>query len=63
METEDERLLCLLLRMDDWVGVDPLGSAAEAGGDGGGRGLLTIGAGGVNGRGCTCTEAGDLLGT
>ena len=49
--------------MDDWVGVDPLGSAAEAGGDGGGRGLLTIGAGGVNGRGCTCTEAGDLLGT
>lgn len=51
--------------MNDWVGVDPLGSAAEAGGVGGGRGLLTIGAGGVNGRGCsekTCTAAKDLLG-
>ena len=43
--------------VNDWVGVDPLGSA----GDGGGRGLLTIGAGGVKGRG-GCTEEGDLLG-
>lgn len=54
--------LLLLLGMNDWVGVDPLGSAAavEAGGDGGGRGLLLTTNGGVNGRG---TEAGGLLGT
>ena len=42
--------------MNDWVGGDPLGSAVEAGGDGGGRGLLTIFAGGVNGRG-GCSES------
>ena len=51
--------LWLLPGMNDWDGVDPLGSAVETGGDGGGRGLLSIDAGG-----CTCTEAArDLLGT
>lgn len=43
--------------MDDWVGIDPLGSALEVGGVGGGRGLSTIGAGGVNGDSeCTCPD-------
>lgn len=56
---------CLTGRLDDWVGDEPLGSGVE--GDGGGRDLLTIGTGGVNGgcseRTCTdCNEERDLLG-
>ena len=61
MKTEGGGRVCLLLLaengMDDWVGVDPLGSAVvvEGGGDGGGRGLLV---GGVNGT--TWFWAGEL---
>lgn len=52
--------MCFCL-IDDWVGVDPLGSGAEGDRIGGGRGLLSMGAfraGGVK-AGCsewTCTD-------